>query len=190
MLLTVPHISQPLRIWERLEIIISDGKRQGVYVARIVDFTAEGIVITNPDLIKGSKTITNEGRVRVLVTKDDAVYEFSSMMTKMPTKLLDQYILSLPTNIVRVQRRQFVRIDHMEKIEIAKTDKVEENYEIEWLSAQMLNFSGGGMLISSEVEIRKGDVILIKTELFEKLDINQPLLAFCCRAFQKDNKHY
>ena len=146
MQLTLPQISRPLKVWEKIELVVGDGDEKGVYISRIEDFVGGGIIITNPEFQEGNTLMRDNCSVEVMITKDDAVYSFSSRIRKFKSPRKNLYILTPPQNIRRVQRRQFVRIDYFEKIQIAPIG--EQNHlkmEFEWTDGTCVNVSGGGM---------------------------------------------
>ena len=189
MQLTVPHISQPLGIWEKLEIIVSTDDKRGFYLARIEDFDAGGIVMTMPELIGGKHILKNNDIVTVMVTKGDAIYQFTSRFRKVVSNVKNLYLLSPPEKIKRVQRRHFVRIDHTEKIEYAFVDDITDPGDFRWHPATMINISGGGILFKTKGVLKKGDMILVKTILFSEMGIAQPLLGFCCRSVREKKEN-
>ncbi len=181
-------MSQPLKVWEKLEIVVGDDDQRGIYIARIEDFLAGGILITAPEFQQGTTLLRENCEVNVLVTKADAVYQFASKIRRFNTQAKSLYILTPPRQIARVQRRQFVRIDFIERISIALVGSSSTGDEFEWLEGSCRNISGGGMLIRSDAEIQTGDLLLLKAAIFDDLAIPLPLAAVCRRTQREDKE--
>jgi len=190
MQLTLPSLSEPLRLWERIEIIVGDDDRQGVYLARIEDFIDDGIVISNPEFRYGDTLLRDSSEVVVLVVKEDAVYQFYSLLMKREKDGSPLFILTMPRDIQRIQRRQFVRIDMVDTVMVANLGAQKVLPPETWHKTVSINISGGGMLIRSLDDLAPPDILLVKTELFDTLRIAQPVVAICRRSFYKDEDHY
>jgi len=190
MQLTLPTLSEPLRLWERIEIIVGEDDQKGLYLARIEDFIDDGIVISNPQFRSGGTLLRDGCEVVVLVVKEDAVYQFYSLLFKRDNEGSPIFILTMPRDIQRIQRRQFVRIDMVDKVEIANLGAQKILPPQTWHKTVSINVSGGGMLIKSLEDLAPPDILLVKTELFLTLNIEQPVAAICRRSFYKDQDHY
>lgn len=177
MTVKIPQTSQSLEIWEKIEIIIGADDNLGRYVARVEDFTEEGIIISPPEFINGSIRLRDNIDVRGLIARDDAVYEFHSRIRKVTENGHSHYILSDTKNFRRVQRRQFVRIETLRDISIIP---IKESIDSElvmpqraWDDAVSVNISGGGMLLQTSFEIPKGTILLLKSRFF--LETGMPI---------------
>lgn len=190
MQLTLPQISQPLKIWEKVEIIIEDKKKRGLYISRIEDFVADCIIIAVPEFMGGQDILKDDCIVTVQIPKDDAVYQFSTRMRSLKSHKSKSYMLFPPVNIQRKQRRQHVRIEFSAQVKFAVIDDSVDSDKFKWQTAKTINLSGGGMLLKASEKIKKGDVLLLKTEIFSKLKIPQPLLGYCCRSFREKNNYF
>lgn len=190
MQLVLPQISQPLKIWEKIEIIIGDDDNKGIYQARIEDFVNDDIVITPPEFQEGKTLLRDDSPVVVLVTKKDAVYQFSSRIKKIKDKKNIAYLLSPPKDITRVQRRQFVRIDMFCHLRAAFIDSLDKDGKFKWFNASSVNISGGGMLLECVEKIKPSDIIVFTSDVFSKLNIAQPIAAICRRTYEEDKKYY
>ncbi|UCE23379.1 MAG: flagellar brake domain-containing protein [Candidatus Zixiibacteriota bacterium] len=188
--LVLSQISEPLKLWEKIEIVIADGDERGMYLARIEDFIPDGIVISNPEFREGNTLLRDNCEVVVLVIKEDAVYQFYSLLSKSEIDGKTLFVLTMPREVQRVQRRQFVRIELISDVSIANlgAEKIEEKDE--WQNAVCVDISGGGMLLKSVDEIDPPSTLLVKADLFKRLDIKQPIAAICRRTFIRDGQHY
>ncbi len=185
---TLSNLSQPLKVWEKLEIIVGEDDKRGIYVARIEDFIGGGILITAPEFQQGTTLLRENCDVVVHVTKADAVYEFTSRIRRYNSEAHNLYLLTPPKQLRRVQRRQFVRIDISEKVEVAVTAPELDGGEIEWQQFSSRNISGGGMLLRGSYEVHAGDILLLKAGIFKQLDIALPIGAICRRVQSEDKE--
>ncbi|UCG61695.1 MAG: flagellar brake domain-containing protein [Candidatus Zixiibacteriota bacterium] len=188
--LALAQISEPLKLWEKIEIIFAEGEEQGLYLARIEDFITDGIVISNPEFKEGQTLLRDNSQVVVLVIKEDAVYQFYSLLNKQEVDGQMLFVLTLPRDIQRVQRRQFVRIDQIHELSFANLGAQEVEKKTVWHDTVSINISGGGMAIKTPEDVDPPNILLIKTDLFARLKISQPVAAICRRSFYVDKQHY
>ena len=171
----IPQMKKPLKIWDKIEIVIGEGKSAGLYLTRVEDFVAGGIVVGDPERVKGKAQVMENVVVLVLVQGDDAVYQFRSRMKRFAGDGSHRYILSPPTSVRRVQRRQFVRIDHSCRVRYfpLKTAKPEQfSIElVEWKQSMSINLSGGGLCMEIEEGIGLGDTMLLQVGCFAELGL-------------------
>lgn len=190
MQLTLPQISEPLKLWEKLEIIVSDGDTKGQYLARIEDFFEDGIVISAPEFQEGNTLLRDNCEVIVLVIKEDAVYQFYATLSRLGISDNDMCVLSLPREIRRVQRRQFVRIELVSSIAYADVGSKNFPDDVTWHDSVSLNVSGGGMLIRSHTDVDAPNILLLKADILGELGISQPIAAICRRSYLVDGHHH
>lgn len=188
--LALPQISEPLKLWEKIEIVVADGDDKGLYLARIEDFIDDGIVISNPEFREGNTLLHDNCEVVVLVIKEDAVYQFYSLLSKKDSGDKPIFVLTLPREIRRVQRRQFVRIEVVSNIKVANMGARDVTKRPSWKDTVCMNISGGGMLIKSILDLDAPDLLLIKSDIFSQLDIPQPVAAICRRSYLRDNQNH
>lgn len=73
---------KPLRVWEKIELLVGDGDSAGHYLARIEDFINGGIVITEPEFLSGNSLMRENADIMVVVCREDAMYQFASTIRK------------------------------------------------------------------------------------------------------------
>lgn len=76
---------------------------------------------------------------------------------------IPMYNLSLPRNLRKIQRRDYVRV------EVLRNIKYRRKEEESWREAIMLDISGGGMRIKVPIELDIGDRLITKFESSGKL---------------------
>lgn len=185
--LTLPHLSQPLKLWEKLELVAGEGDQAGIYTARIEDFVNEGIVISAPEFIKGKTLLRENADVMIVLTKDDAAYQCFSTIKKFPIDGKDFHLLSRPSKIKRVQRRQYVRIDLLEHLEYALLGPAMDwaNYDdsLEWLSTTTQNMSGGGVMIKVDDALELKSRVILKIDFFPGHEFPELVAGIVRRVF-------
>lgn len=181
----------PLKVWESLEILVGDERDPGRYRARIEDFLNGGIVITSPVFVEGKSLLRDGCEVLVNITRDDAVYQFSSNI-RSSTRSGGSSILSPPKNIRRVQRRLFCRVQTSEHLEYAlieaSMDWEDYDEKLKWHQSTCRDISGGGMLINLAEETDSGQLLLVKVKSFESYDLPGMLVAVCRRVFKQEDR--
>ncbi len=121
----------------------------GRYLARIQDFVNGGIVITEPEFLEGSTLLREDIDVLVLVTREDAIYQFSSKIKRMLSRESKEYLLTPPRRFERVQRRMFVRVETVKKMAYAVIPPLagdaSPDEQLAWQQSQTSDLSGGGL---------------------------------------------
>ncbi|KAA3637812.1 MAG: hypothetical protein DWP97_00095 [Calditrichaeota bacterium] len=184
---TIPEIPEPLTVWEKVEIYTSDDETKGIYISRIEDFIDEKIVIAHPDFIDGHTRLQNLNEVLIWVTKSDAIYQFVATIEKIENDSKSRYVLSNPKFIRRIQRREFVRVrisDIIEYLPVMEGTSVENG---QWRKSLFQDLSGSGVLCEVSPDITEGTYLLLRSVIFSKLGIKQPVLARVCRIEKVNN---
>ncbi len=190
--LSLSHLSQPLKLWEKLELITGEGDEIGIYTARIEDFVTEGIVISSPEFIKGHTRLRENVDVIIVFTKDDAAYQCYTRIKKYPIDGKNLYLLSKPSKTKRVQRRHFVRVDMLERLEYARLSPVmdwENNVDdLEWSSTTSDNISGGGVMMKIDEELELEDRVLLKIGFFPGQGLPEVVAGVVRRVFTLEKR--
>ncbi|MBN1211690.1 MAG: flagellar brake domain-containing protein [candidate division Zixibacteria bacterium] len=184
--------TQPLRVWEKIEILVGEGAEMGKYMSRIEDFINNGILITQPEFVEG-RTLLREGvSVTVRVTRDDAAYQFFSTVKQVSKHNKKFLILSPPKNIQRVQRRLFVRVDMSDRVLYTNLapvlDDVKNAENLKWQETNSLDISGGGMLLRLQDEVKVRDLLLLQIGYFKESELPGYMVGLCKRTCKKNNK--
>ncbi|RKX29879.1 MAG: hypothetical protein DRP47_00645 [Candidatus Zixiibacteriota bacterium] len=187
---TLKYSTEPLKLWEKIEIIVGEGSSAGHYVSRIEDFDNANIVITPPEFESGNALLRNGCRCMVLLTRKDAVYQFDTRIRTVKTSKGKKYLLESPGNVRRVQRRQFVRIEVWQKITYAlvpsDNQEISEPNELEWIEGTVVDISGGGVLLKTNREIKEGTLVVFRLEFLAESGLPSIIAAVCRRSFKND----
>lgn len=187
------HANSQLKVWEKVEIVIGEGDQAGHYLARIQDFLNGGIVITEPEFLHGNSLSTENAAVRVIITREDAVYEFSSTVRRSLSSSRKQYLLNPPRHIERVQRRLFVRVDITKRMTWAKVVPVAEWQTLDdrarWIPTSTIDVSGGGVLFRSDSMIEHGTRLLLRISLLKEIGLPETVAAVAMRSFSRRSEY-
>ncbi|MFH1374796.1 MAG: PilZ domain-containing protein [bacterium] len=189
----IPRLNQPLKLWEKVEIIVGDGESAGHYVARIEDFIDEGIIISSPEYTDGNTLLRDGCRILFLLTREDAVYQFVSTITRITRDGQTVHLLVRPKGPQRVQRRQFVRVDlftGVSWVNLADNPLAGAgDSEMKWKKSKTVNISGGGVLMAVKESPSTGDLMLLKVDLFTEIGLPDVVASICRRTFRDDGKY-
>ncbi len=198
--LALPRLSEPLKIWEKIEIVVGDGSSSGKYTSRIEDFRGTNIIVANPEFISGGTRLTDKCMVFVLVARTDATYRFNCQITRMPDNGHTVYVLTAPSDVERVQRRMFYRIELYTNVKFRNlgqakgkasshpSDKMQYDHG-KWHEDSAIDISGGGILIGTDGHISVGDVVLLKVEFLAEQELPE-IIAGVCRRTTKRMERY
>ena len=193
--LKLQKISQPLFLREKLEIIYGDDENAGRYVTRIEDFSNGDIIVTSPEYVGGNKLLHNNAEVKVYITKEDAAYQFYCVIEKTQINNISGYILHIISDIERVQRRRFARVEIFEEVLVARFPEITQQNKIsfgflDWKTSVTQNISGAGVFIRSEQQIEENNLILLNFGLFPELNLPKIIAGICRRSEIKNDCYY
>ncbi len=175
----------PLDIWERVEIVVEENDDVGIYVARIDDFNKDGIVITQPEWIKGSKFMISNAKVFVRFAKSDALYQFPAQTRRLAGKEAGNLQLFNIGSIRRLQRREFVRVDYVTKMTYTVLENMKnEKQKFNWLPSLTTNISAGGLLMKIDDRVETDHLLLLKITNYAELNIPRFVVAICRRILR------
>lgn len=179
----------PFKIWEKVELIVGDDDQAGHYLARIQDFINGGIIITEPEFIQGHTLLHENAEVKVLVTREDAVYQFHSSIKRILSQAKKQYLLTPPHYLERVQRRLFVRVEMSRPISWARIVPIAEwqllDDRARWHASTTVDLSGGGVLFKVAEELEHHTRILVRPSMFADVGLPDTVAALSQRCFRR-----
>jgi len=184
--------SQPLRVWEKIEIQIGDDLDAGRYLARVQDFLDDGIAITEPEFIAGSSLLRDEADVTVLVTRDDAAYAFRSQIRAQTGRAERRFILSRPKRVERVQRRRYVRLEMVSKVAYAVIPRSiewsERDKHLTWIQSQTVDLSAGGLQMRVENTIEPSTPVALAIDFFKQHGLPAMIAGLIRRVAHQDQQ--
>jgi len=183
-----------LKIWEKLSILVGEGRETGLYQARVEDIINGGIVVTPPEFVSGHTLLRNELPVVVQITREDAAYQFHSRIRVQSADRGRRIILTPPKGFQRVQRRMFARVDFPERVSYARlpADSKWEEWEKNgpWVETYAANISAGGILLKFEDDVKAGDLFVLHVGNLAGVHLPPDLMAVCRRVFVDEGQKY
>ncbi|MBI5266663.1 MAG: PilZ domain-containing protein [candidate division Zixibacteria bacterium] len=184
-------LPQPLKLWEKIVVVVGEGADAGRYASRIEDFQGDALVITEPQFVSGHTLLRDGMPVTVQLTRDDAIYQFESRISRGGADNKGQAILSAPGDFRRVQRRLFVRIEMDTRIEYAvvtpEIDWTCWEHALAWKEAQARDLSGGGMRMETPEGVTIGALLLMRLRRLKQEGLPEYIFAVCRREIKEKN---
>lgn len=180
--------SQTLKLWEKIEIVVGEDSEQGYYISRIEEIIRNGVIVSAPEFVRGKSLLRDNIDVVAMVTKEDAVYQFPCRIKKLKA---DSFRLTSSGKIRRVQRRRFVRIDYRCKVMYSRLPSRGSNESgfLKWNTSYSVNISGGGILIKLQEKIPVDDVVLLRIDLFNELNLPDIIAGISRRHYRENDNH-
>lgn len=180
------NLPQPLKVWEKVVIIVGEGPDAGTYITRIEDFVQDSIRVTNPEFVSGNILLRDDIPVLVQITRDDAIYQFEAVIKRDQSMPGDHVLLIHPHDARRVQRRLFVRIGVSEQVQWAAITPVVDwmawRSSLKWNDTMSHDVSGGGVRISAKELMSIGTLALCKLAFFRPSGLPEYIFAVCRRT--------
>lgn len=184
------QIEKTFSIWDKVELIIEEDNERGLYLTRIEDFTGDLIKITKPEYQSGTILIRERTPLKALIIKQDAVYQFTTRISRRGNAPDFEYYLEPPEDLNRYQRRNFVRIEDFSAGTFSPVDPQMSAVRAGWYPFRTENISGSGILLKTPKEINNDDLLLINHDLLKLVGVSLPLLAICRRSYGSKRQQY
>lgn len=136
-----------------------------IYKCSIQDISEEGFSISVP-VNDGKFLMLDEGKNLDIeyCTETGNYYEFDvEVIGRDKSDKIPMYKLSLPMNVRKIQRRNYVRVPVVKNVEYRR------NEEELWSKATILDLSGGGMKIKAAQEFKINEKLFIKIETISEV---------------------
>jgi len=175
-------IKLDLKINTRTEVIYE----KALYKSTIQDIKKNEIIISIP-VGEGIYLTINAGDEIEQYYYDDKgnIFKYSTkILGRLIEKGMPFYRLSLPYNIEKIQRRDFVRVDIVKEITYIYEKNINTS---EMKKALIVDLSGGGTKIKVKEKLYKDDIILIS---FSEEDFNLRIKGKIVRVDMTEDKDY
>ncbi len=173
----------PIRVWERLQIVVGEAGKEGVYISRVLDISEDRLIISRPMFSSGRSLLSDNRVVRANFTRADASYSFSARLKEIEPKSPDEMYLLNPGEIRRIQRRRFVRLDKIVKVRYMILPRpIKKKIELkpkDFEKTVTVNISAGGLLIPVEGNLATDNLILIDFSRSGIKSISDYIIAVC-----------
>ncbi|MBU3135960.1 PilZ domain-containing protein [Clostridium gasigenes] len=146
----------------KLEVKWADG----IYKTLVQDSNSKNILISIP-VVGGVYLTLKTGEEIELVYYDNGENIFSfkcRVINRIKENNISYYSITLPYDVIKIQRRNYVRVDTVQVIKDIKKYEKETNGQADdkISNALLLDLSGGGMRIKLREKLEKSDVISAK----------------------------
>ena len=182
-----------VNIWDRVEIVLNEADKKGVYVSRIEDIGNDFIIASRPDFVGGTGLLRDNSQVYVQYKKPDALYRFAANLKLLPGHIDGMVRLSSLGEIERVQRREFVRIEKGINLKYSVLKSSTSGFlldQLTWHKSRSRDISAGGILIKVNSDIKEGDIFLIRINEYDVMGIPRFICAVCRRKITIDDFEY
>jgi len=156
-----------LEINNKLEVLYD--KKNYKSVIQDIREKEEEILISIPVLDGEYLTLATGTIIEQIYYGNNNIYQFKTkILGRTKERNLSLYRLSLPYDIKKIQRRDYVRVNFVKIINYINAKDIEKE---KYKKALLLDLSGGGMRIKVEEKLEKDDIILAKI-VYENSIIN------------------
>ncbi|EGO87638.1 flagellar protein [Clostridium botulinum C] len=176
------------KINNKVQIIDYEGK---VYNSDIQDIKKDCVAISIP--IKDSKylPLRKKDTVDILYHDGNCMYSFSSIVAERTSSNIPLIWINSPKTYKKIQRRKFVRVSVLYKGKFAIVDRMfketkESIKNIKFMECNIVDLSGGGMRIRTNIEIEKESILTISLPMGNK----SMFLKGEVKRIGKDNTNY
>ncbi|NPV92031.1 MAG: hypothetical protein HPY50_14790 [Firmicutes bacterium] len=149
-----------LRPNQHVELEVRDGDYRGKYPSRVEEIRGDTMVLAMPMSRGEIVTLRRETRVLINFMLNDANHAFEAPILERMRDPLPVFVVRLPTEAVKRQRRSWVRVPASLRISYTTVkDKVIDD-EL-FLETSTIDVSGGGLLFYSDRGYRPGESMRI-----------------------------
>jgi len=144
---------------KKVSIRVIEGDYQGYYSSRIEGINDEEFLLALPFIGTVPVPIRLGERISIYSVSDDAVYRIDGEIIKRQLEPVPLLLVKIDKNIVRVQRRRYVRVPIVLNIQY----KLKEEGKVYYTYSK--DISGGGARIILPEPLRVRDIIDMRIEL-------------------------
>ncbi|MEG0772960.1 flagellar brake domain-containing protein [Clostridium sp.] len=160
------------QINQKLEIMCEDG----AIAKSVIQEIEEHCIYIGVPMNGGMYYPLNKGDIIEAYYKDNRgnVYKFNTVVTGRKFDKIPLLMIEMPSEVYKVQRRTFVRIDHLFDISYAPIKEVIENptkkvLKEDFIKGYALDISGGGMRIKISTEVKLGDYLMVSVPIGDEI---------------------
>lgn len=178
-----------LKVNSKIEIDIEDSVYEGKYLTRVMDINDKAIKIMAPSYKGEVVPLRINTPLAVIYIGDKAMYAFYSVILERFKDPIPGFVIKLPKNVERIQRREFVRLEITLKFRYRIldqeliTDELDESAEFD-KEGYVIDLSAGGVRFYSKEKLEKNASLIIKFDIDEFA--NDEFLANVVRVKQKE----
>ncbi|QGU95099.1 flagellar protein [Clostridium bovifaecis] len=150
------------KVNNKVEII----SEEGVFACDIQDIQDKHLAISIPIKDFQYLPLRKDERIQVLYYEGNNIYKFASSVIKRDKSNIPLLWIKIPDRFEKIQRRKFVRVSVLYEARCALIDRdLELNKEnlsnIRFHKGTILDLSGGGARLKTELSAKKDDVFIL-----------------------------
>jgi c-di-GMP-binding flagellar brake protein YcgR len=156
-----------INLWERVTLSIEKYGKKSEFLTRVEDIKRDSFILEMPIRQTGELHLAKGDNVQVSYSRADAVYSFKASILDLFEGDAKTIKVSRGSEIERIQRRRYVRLDISGKITFRKIADNEDSTDGlgPELDGILLNISAGGVLFESPVKIKTSGLIILSFAL-------------------------
>jgi c-di-GMP-binding flagellar brake protein YcgR len=164
-------LENKLKVNQKIDIVVENGPYTGTYLSKVAEITKNYLKVTSP-FIKGEIVPLRINQdIKVFFTGMSAAFMFESRIISRESKPIALLSITIPEKIVRIQRREYFRVEAKKKVKyrvIDTPDKEEEgNQEEELIETVTVDISGGGVKMVVDDQFPSSGMIKLYLDLPE-----------------------
>jgi len=155
-----------LELWEKIFLQNSHDGRDFAFLSRVVEQSAKEILIEYPVALEGGGVLLVGDWVKVSITRCDAMWAFTTKVTKKLPGQNPRMVLAAPRTIERNQRRRFVRVDYFSPCQWRALHPPEKGQDCLMVAPDMggsvLDLSAGGLRLAADDPPEIGQYLIMR----------------------------
>ena len=159
-----------LRVNQSIDIEVKRGIYKGTFPSKIDEVNEENIKVLAPYRNGEIVPLRAGTEINIFFTGENAAYKFNSEIIDRIVDQVKLLVITPPEEIVRIQRRDYFRLDVKKD---AKYRKLADDYELgdeikseeDFIETQTVDLSGGGVRLVNESDLEEGDFIEVMIDL-------------------------
>jgi c-di-GMP-binding flagellar brake protein YcgR len=168
-------INKYLQLDEKIHLVLDNEYDKHEYMSRVENISEDGTIEALIPIYRNRIIyIKNDSIVKVIVSREGAIYEFRAKVVSKIFGVIPLLKLERISDISKIQRRDFYRLKIAKSIKVRKIINLKEKHFDEYVNATAIDISGGGLCFSSTKELDFNDLIEVSIELSGK-----PITIFC-----------
>lgn len=161
------EVEDVLRVNQKITLVVPEGGNAGSYPSRVEDIGLDAVVVAAPTHKGAVLRLVQGDAVRIQVIRQDGVYKLDTVVEAVIMYPFPMLQLARPVEIVRDQRRRYVRVDVSLPARYRCLDRRGRKRLVPH-KGTVTNVSGGGALIvtwQSRPDLEVGSEVDVELEL-------------------------
>lgn len=142
-----------LHVNKRIDIFIKDGEYQGSYLSKVADVNNRELKVTAPFSKGEIVPLRMEQQVQLFYTGTNAAYTFLAKIIARQNKPVALLTLEKISEVKRIQRREFFRIEAKRKVNYRGIDENSDNNDEDFKESMTMDISAGGIKLLADDSI-------------------------------------